>query len=180
MKKIIAMLLVVVMAIGLCACGAKIDDALVGKYTCYGVEGEGILMPADFVFEDTAFVITLENDGTGSVELDGETAPLTFKVEEGVIHIESEGEHLDATVVDGLMEMEMDGVKMLFAKEGVEAPEIEFEFADLFEDEPVEDEPAEGDEGELDGGADIEVDAEGEAEAEPEAEPEADDEAAAE
>ncbi len=142
MKKMIAMLLALCMVIGLCACGGeKVDEALLGVYTCYEAETEGMTLPADMIFEEPC-TLTLEQGGKGSFYIDGDEFTATYKIAGNGIELTADGDTITGTIKDGLMEIDMEGVMLYMAKEGVEPPVTAEAPAEAPADEPaIEEEP---------------------------------------
>lgn len=117
MRRMLAMLLVVMALISLCACG----DVPQGVYTCYEMESMGYVMSPDDVWEDDC-TIALKKDGMGTIHMDGEDALLTFEITGDVIQVHLEGETAFGTLKDGLMELELLGLTMRLARRGVTPP----------------------------------------------------------
>lgn len=122
MKKMIAMLLAVVMILSLCACsGKEYDEALLGVYTCYEIEAIGYAMSPDEVWSDTC-TIELKQGGKGSMHIDGEDASVKYDIVGESIEITVEGETATGSLVDGIIEVELMGLTMRLAQEGVTPP----------------------------------------------------------
>ena len=138
MKKLIALLLAATMLLGLCACGGeKIDEAYLGKYTCYEAEADGTLVGADLIFGDDPCTIVLNADGKAQFHVDGEDFDTKFTITDGAIELDDGVETITGTIGDGLLELTMDGVVLYMAKEGVEPP-----VTAAAEPDPAENEPA--------------------------------------
>ena len=138
MKKLIALLLAATMLLGLCACGGeKIDEAYLGKYTCYEAEADGMLVGADLIFGDDPCTIVLNADGKAQFHVDGEDFDTKFTITDGTIELDDGVETITGTIGDGLLELTMDGVVLYMAKEGVEPP-----VTAAAEPDPAENEPA--------------------------------------
>ena len=147
MKKLIALLLAATMLLGLCACGGeKIDEAYLGKYTCYEAEADGMLMGADLIFGDDPCTIVLNADGKAQFHVDGEDFDTKFTITDGAIELDDGVDTITGTIGDGLLELTMDGVVLYMAKDGVEIPQDEPAAAEAgepaIEGEPVVDDPA--------------------------------------
>ena len=122
MKKMIAMLLAVVMILSLCACsGKEYDEALLGVYTCYEIEAIGYAMSPDEVWSDTC-TIELKQGGKGSMHIDGEDASVKYDIVGESIEITVEGETATGSLVDGIIEVELMGLTMRLAQDGVTPP----------------------------------------------------------
>ncbi len=123
MKKMIAMLLAVVMVLSLCACGGgkEYDEALLGVYTCYEIEAIGYAMSPDEVWSDTC-TFELKQGGKGSIHIDGEDASLKYDIVGESIEVKVEGETATGSLVDGIIEIELMGLTMRLAQEGVTPP----------------------------------------------------------
>ncbi len=77
MKKIIAAMLVIVMALALVACGASAEmKAAAGKWN--GVQSKFV---GDEEWEEGGFSLDLTDDGKGTSTRDGETYELTWSIE---------------------------------------------------------------------------------------------------
>lgn len=124
MKRWTAMVLVLVMVLTMAACGgAKYDEALMGVYTCYAVETLGVQMPDEEVLTDTA-TMELKQGGKGKIHLEGEDGAFTYTLTGAALAVEVDGEKGSGTLKDGILTLEILGMTMYFAQEGVEAPEI--------------------------------------------------------
>lgn len=122
MKKMIAMLLAVVMILSLCACGGKeYDEALLGVYTCYEIEAMGYAMSPDEVWGDTC-TIELKQGGKGTMHIDGADASVKYDIVGESIEVKVEGETTTGSLVDGIIEIELMGLTMRLAQEGVTPP----------------------------------------------------------
>lgn len=141
MKKTLAILIVMAMLLGLCACGGggeAVDEALLGVYTCYEAETEGIKLAADMIFTDSC-TLTLEENGKGEFYIDGDEFGATYTIDGNAIELTSDGDTITGTIGDGLMEIDMDGVILYMSKDGEQAAaEQEAAAEETTEDAPAE------------------------------------------
>ena len=134
MKKLIAILLVLTMVLGLCACGgAKADEALLGTYTCYAAETEGIELPADMLFTEPCTVV-LNANGKADFNLDGDKFTVDYTIDGNTIEMKDGSDTITGTIGDGQMEIDLMGVILYMSKDGA-APA---------EETPTEEAPAAG------------------------------------
>ena len=124
MKRWTVTLLVLAMMLSMAACGGtKYDEALMGVYTCYAVETLGVQMPDEEVLTDTA-TMELKQGGKGKIHLEGEDGAFTYTLTGSALAVEVDGEKGSGTLKDGILTLEILGMTMYFAQEGVEVPEL--------------------------------------------------------
>lgn len=111
MKVLLSALLIVSLIACLAACGSKGPS---GTYTLDSMEAEGMTMDAEalkgFGMEAT---ITFNSDGTGSIDLMGQSEEFTWK---GNTITSEDGEDLKFDFDGNTITMEEDGAKMVFKK----------------------------------------------------------------
>lgn len=111
MKVLLSALLIVSLIACLAACGSKGPS---GTYTLASMESEGMTLDAEalksFGMEAS---ITFNSDGTGSIDLMGQSEEFTWK---GNKITSSDGEEITFQFSGGTITMEEDGAKMVFEK----------------------------------------------------------------
>lgn len=118
MKKLIAILLVLTMVLGLCACGgAKVDEALLGTYTCYSAETEGMELPADMIFTEPCTIV-LNANGKADFNLDGDEFTIDYTIDGNTIEMKDGSDTITGTIGDGQMEIDLMGVILYMSKDG--------------------------------------------------------------
>lgn len=124
MKKIIAILVALVMALSLCACGGggTTADPNVGRYLGDQVnffEWE----PMSNIYDAGENYLDLLDGGKGTLCLDGDGVDLTWKLDGDQLTMTIETEDITATLADGTITIEDflgTGLGMTFVKEGAE------------------------------------------------------------
>ena len=115
MKKLMAIVLVLVMALSICACGSKSNDA--GKYIFSSMESEGQVYNAEDLsalgLDGGSMYIELRTDGTAVISLLGETMEGTWKP--GSITIDGDTE--EYTIDGKMLTLANEGEKISFEKE---------------------------------------------------------------
>ena len=109
MKKIVALTLVLVMVLALCACGGSKTAAGTWKLTGMTQNGQDY---SDYI----AFMqitMVLNDDGTGTMEAMGEKADVTWN-ESGIT---SQGETIPYTLDGDKLIMAQDGTEMIFTRQ---------------------------------------------------------------
>ncbi len=119
MKKIVALTLVLVMVLALCACGGSSDsdkNPAVGTWKISGLfeSGEDYTEYMD-AFGFTGLAIVLNEDGTGSMTMDGETADI--KWEDGKIINPNTNESLTFTIDGDKLTIQEDSVELVFTRQ---------------------------------------------------------------
>lgn len=123
LKRLTATMLALVMVCTMAACGGeKYDEDLMGLYTCYAVESLGVQMPAGDVLTDTATMV-LRQGGKGQMHIEGEDGPFTYTLTGTALAVKVDGQEGSGTLKDGILTLEILGMTMYFAQEGVEPPE---------------------------------------------------------
>lgn len=122
MKKSVSKLLVVLMvlslAIGLVACGGgNADSQYVGEWKVTSASASGVTI--DMATIGLEMSMTINGNGTVSVTASGESGSGTWEETDTGIKISSDGESLEAKMVDGKLEMyePSSGVTMYFEKQ---------------------------------------------------------------
>ena len=123
MKKFTAILLVVLMALSLVACGSKGGNSIVGTWELEdGVDEESKQTVALMKAFGMTMTITFNADGTGSMESkmgdESESTPFNYTYENGVLKIEdSEAEEGQSIRIEGgKLYLEMEGMGIIFKK----------------------------------------------------------------
>lgn len=124
MKKIIYMIIAALMAgVILTACGGgKEDSSLYGEYKLYAAEEEGMCLLASEIFEEEGSLI-LEKGGKGTMAV-GDKVNVKWIAEGDKITLSQGGDSYTGTVKDGIITMDLEGMKMYFAKEGANTDSI--------------------------------------------------------
>lgn len=121
-SRILALLLVLAMVLGLCACGGPTyDESLLGVYTCYAIEVMGFKLSAEDVLTESA-TLELKQGGKGSIYIEGESGSIKYTLEGEAITVEIEGETATGTLKDGVIDIEILSMRMFFIQEGREVP----------------------------------------------------------
>ena len=150
-RKLTAILLSLVLALSLAACGGDGGEAkgtgVEGRY-----EGDQVNLlgwqPVSEVYEEGDNYIDLKAGGKGDFCIDGDSMKITWKLDGENLTITSDGADCTATLKDGVIITDLFGVdiKMSFVKAGAKAPVFE----DTLEDNPDDMFSAnEADEGEM-------------------------------
>lgn len=141
MKKVLALVLALILIVALAACGDSKDSKgsknsqLVGTWKLdsdwvletaakeAGMTAEEMkktLATIGMSLDDLlgAMTFTFENDGKGKVNMEGEEASFTYKVDGNKLTMTSEGETetTEFSVKDGKLTMTVEGQKMVFVK----------------------------------------------------------------
>lgn len=109
MKKLTAMLLALVMALTLAACGGKGNggskvNPAAGKYMGEEVLSFDEWVPMDEVYDLGDNYIELKEDGTGCFMLDGDPTTIEWKLtEDGALTLDRDGSICNCTLKDGLI-----------------------------------------------------------------------------
>ncbi len=120
-KRALAILLVCVMALSLAACGAKVDEAVVGRYSLITYSYMGLEFPAGY--GDIDGYIELKKSGTLTVQLttgddDDNIGSGKFSIEGTTMTIDDGDDTLTATIENNVITLEEGGVTFVFAKDG--------------------------------------------------------------
>lgn len=144
MKRLLAILLAVSMLLGLCACGGgeKVDEALLGTYTCYSAETEGIELPADMIFTEPCTVV-LKDNGKADFNIDGDTFTASYTIDGNAIEMKDGSDTITGTIGDGLMELDLEGVMLYMAKDGAAPSSDDASAPEAATEEPATEEVAE-------------------------------------
>ena len=122
MKKLTAILLVLAMALTLCACGGPNEKDYIGEYVCEAMEAEGMFLnPADLGMD---IYMELEEKGEGIIFFE-EEADLEWTIEdEETLILEVDGDEIEAEYAEGVIILELEDVgTMWFVGEDAELPE---------------------------------------------------------
>lgn len=117
MKKIFALLLTLVMALGLAACGggsslSDEESAAVGKYTLISYTYSGLELSADSGY------LELKDNGKADLEVEDTSGTVKWSLADGVLTI-TEGSDSYTGELDGnVITLEMEDIIWLFALEG--------------------------------------------------------------
>ncbi len=108
MKKLAALLLALVMALTLVACGggkgSSKTNPVVGKYIGETVLSFGEWVPMDEVYDLGDNYIELKEDGTGCFMLDGDPTTIAWKLDkDGALTLDRDGSICSCTLKDGLI-----------------------------------------------------------------------------
>lgn len=106
-KKLAALLLALVMALTLAACGGKggsKTNPAVGKYMGEAVLSFDEWIPMDDVYDLGENYLELREDGTGCFMLDGDPTEIEWKLgKDGALTLDRDGETCNCTLKDGLI-----------------------------------------------------------------------------
>ena len=118
MKKIVALTLVLVMVLALCACGGGSEkkNPAVGTWKISGLfeSGEDYTAYMSALGFD-GLVIVLNEDGTGTMTMDGQTADI--KWEDGKIINPNTNESLTFTIDGDKLTIQEDTVELVFTRQ---------------------------------------------------------------
>ena len=107
LKKLTALLLALVMALTLAACGGKgasKTNPVVGKYIGETVLSFDEWMPMDGIYDLGENYIELREDGTGCFMLDGDPTTIAWKLDkDGALTLDRDGAICNCTLKDGLI-----------------------------------------------------------------------------
>lgn len=121
-SRILALLLVLAMVLGLCACGGPTyDESLLGVYTCYAIEVMGFKLSAEDVLTESA-TLELKQGGKGNIYIEGESGSIKYTLEGEAITVDIDSETAEGTLKDGVIDIEIIGMHMYFIQEGKEIP----------------------------------------------------------
>ncbi len=110
MKVLLSALLIVSLIACLAACGGKGPS---GTYTLDSMEAEGVTMDAEALKGIMEASITFNSDGTGTLDLMGQSEEFTWK---GNTMTSSDGEDMKFECKGNTITLEEDGAKMVFKK----------------------------------------------------------------
>ena len=115
MKKLTALVLALLLAVSLCACGgSKADQSMLGKYTLYAMEYEkGTNVLASELFDGESY-ITLKSGGSADFCMEGDVASVKWKSDGGKITISAADGDMTGTLSDGLLTLDADGSNLFF------------------------------------------------------------------
>lgn len=119
MKKILTLMMSLVVALTLTACSG--DSGISGTYELVQMKYNGIVVnPGDALWEQAtggkSATITLNNDGSCSADIYGQTGEGTYKEDGSTVTITIDGDALDFTINDDQLTAENSGVTMVFEK----------------------------------------------------------------
>lgn len=118
-KKILAVMLVIGMMMGLCACGSAKE---VGKYQFVEMSSEGMTITAEtlkgFDMDPSGIYIEFRKDGTGTLNMgamgDGDDASTEFTWKDG--KMTADGDTVAYTLDGKKITIDIDGSSMVFEK----------------------------------------------------------------
>lgn len=162
MKKILALTLALMLALSLCACGSSdANEAMYGTYTLYAMDyDEETVVLASELFEGESY-ITLKSGGSADICLENDVSAVTWKADGDALVFTADDGDMDATLIDGVLTLMLDGTNLYFVGEnastaGIHAVTIDEMLGgladDMFDDalEELEiDEPVPAEESEL-------------------------------
>lgn len=124
MKKILACMLALMMAVSLCACGGgSTEKSYAGEYTAYAAESGGQCLKTEGLLTS---VLTLKEDGTGTMTFNEETQELeSYKVEGEKISLTAQGTSIEGTIKDGIIKIEDSDFTIYYVAEGADVSGIE-------------------------------------------------------
>lgn len=119
-KKVLVLGIAVVMALSMAfvaSCGKT--DPNVGKYKMVEMMGMTIDDMNKLAGEDVSDMITLElkDGGKGVMKVESESGDVEWKVDGEKISLTADGETIEGTIKDGVIEIEIDGISVVFEKE---------------------------------------------------------------
>ena len=124
-KKLLSLLLVLICALSLAACGGK--NSLAGTYTLQSLEMGGMSMDLEEMSDilgidsdDLNASLSLKEDGSFSLDMsaldDSMSVEGTWKSTSGGVDLTAEGDTITATVKGGTITLEDSGISMVFKK----------------------------------------------------------------
>ena len=119
MKRIIAITLTLLLALGLCACGGAEDanKGMYGTYTLYAMDyDEHNVMLAEDFFEGQNY-ITLKSGGSAVMCLEDEKADVKWKADGEKLVLTAPDGDMDATLKDGILALMADDIRLYFVGE---------------------------------------------------------------
>ena len=128
MKKIIALLLVLLMMFSLAACGGTEEDPNAGVYQAVSATALGMTLAIEDVYPEGGF-IELKSGGKGTVSLGADQFNVKWSLEGEELTVSVAGEPSVGSLKDGTISIDfMDmGLLLVFQKEGTAAVEIPVE-----------------------------------------------------
>lgn len=125
MKKYLAFVLSAVLLLSLCACGASENAKdLCGVYELYAIEEDGTaILAEDMVAEglmEAGTQLALKEGGKGVLTLDGDENVKWNYDGDGTITITAGSDKIQAPYKDGVITLDIDGVKLYFAANGAD------------------------------------------------------------
>ena len=159
MKRIIkpvALIMSLLFVVAMCACSSgsssepttapstvdQTDVSVAGEYKAFGLSFEEY---PDYVIDSTGYfdtVITLNEDGTGTTEAEGESYEIkSWKAEDGKITADIDGTEATGTVKDGIMIITYYDFSLYLAKESADKSSVKLITADDFEEKLQEEMP---------------------------------------
>lgn len=125
MKKLLSIMMTLAFVFVLAGCGggAAADEPYMGNYTVSAAEMMGVELTGDEI-PVAGWTMEIGANGKGSMDVDGDSAKLSYTVEGSTMTIDLQGEELVATIGDGTLTfddfMGM-GLKITFSKDAAAA-----------------------------------------------------------
>ncbi len=120
MKKITALMLVLLMALTLCACGSspKEDQAMLGTYQLYAMDyDENTTILASELFDGKNY-ITLKSGGSAEMCLEDDVANVKWKADGTKIVISAADGDMEGSLSGGILTLQADDTNLYFVGEG--------------------------------------------------------------
>ena len=117
MKRILALTMAVVMAVGLCACGGSASSLKGTNWSDSKVSANGMEIQGEML-ASMGFEMTLEftSDSDFKMGAMGEYVEGTYTLSGGTVTMTVDGEAVDAALSGNTITMEEDGAKIVFSK----------------------------------------------------------------
>lgn len=121
MKKLLVLLMSLLVAVTLTGCSSSSSNSAAGTYELTQVENGGVTITSDDELWKTytsgmEATMTLENDGSCSVSLFGQTGEGTYEVDGSTVTITIEGDAQEFKLDGDQLSAELDGTKLIFEK----------------------------------------------------------------
>jgi len=103
---------------------APAEGGTAGVWNAFRAEADGMMMDkAALESYGLLIKLTLNEDGTGSLEMEGEAGEISWSESDGAVEIAVDGDSMTMTInADGTLAGDFGGVIIVFAKEGSEPP----------------------------------------------------------
>lgn len=116
MKRMTALILALLLAFTLCACGSSADpnEAMYGTYTLYAMDyDESTVVLTDELFDGENY-ITLKSGGAADICLEDEVSAVTWKADGTKLVFTAADGDMDGSLVDGVLSLVADDSKLYF------------------------------------------------------------------